>query len=196
MVAAGGRLQGARSLEDTMELIEFTRTCASLQLRGIAVERADPMVRPRQAHMHSLKLISDGQQGFSGHQTLWPRTSCPWLMPWTVAGSCQELESWLADLRAAGAEIGTVSMPAGSQALQPGPSLAEGTTTIVRVGAALYGQQALMPGTVPAARWLTRIASIRRVRRHTIGEHCIVCCFQPSSWMRGQPSHIVQLEQR
>ena len=46
MVAAGGRLQGAQSLDEAMELIEFTRTCASLELRGIAAEHADPKVAP------------------------------------------------------------------------------------------------------------------------------------------------------
>jgi hypothetical protein len=44
-VALGGMLQGARSLEAAMELIEFTHTCASLALRGIATEHADPEAR-------------------------------------------------------------------------------------------------------------------------------------------------------
>ena len=44
MVAAGGMLQAAHSLEAAMELIEFVHTCASLHLRGIATEHADSEV--------------------------------------------------------------------------------------------------------------------------------------------------------
>ena len=34
----------------------------------------------------------------------------------------------------------------------------------VRLGAALYGQQRIVPGTRPAARWLTRVVRIKKVR--------------------------------
>ena len=34
----------------------------------------------------------------------------------------------------------------------------------VRLGAALYGQQRIVPGTRPAARWLTRIVRIKKAR--------------------------------
>jgi len=35
---------------------------------------------------------------------------------------------------------------------------------LVRLGAALYGQQRIVAGTRPAARWLTRIARIKKAR--------------------------------
>ena len=44
MVATGGMVQGAASLEAAMELVEYVHTCASLELRGIATEHADPEV--------------------------------------------------------------------------------------------------------------------------------------------------------
>ena len=75
----------------------------------------------------------------------------------------QEVGRWLDDLRAAGARIGTVSLAASTPMLQPGKSLEGQGSTIVRVGAALYGQAELVPGTVPAAQWFTRIASVRKV---------------------------------
>lgn len=34
----------------------------------------------------------------------------------------------------------------------------------VRLGAALYGQQRIVPGTRPAARWLTRVVRIKKAR--------------------------------
>ena len=37
------------------------------------------------------------------------------------------------------------------------------TLDIVRVGAALYGQQETVPGTRSAARWLSRIVSLKQV---------------------------------
>ena len=69
----------------------------------------------------------------------------------------------LARLRDSGARIGGVSLAAGAQTLQRDRELEPGT--IVRVGAALYGQQTgLVPGTQLAASWYTRIASIRKAR--------------------------------
>jgi hypothetical protein len=74
----------------------------------------------------------------------------------------QEVQALLGRLRAAGASVGGASLAASGQVLQRERELEAGT--VVRVGAALYGQQELVPGTRQAANWYTRIASIRRVR--------------------------------
>ena len=72
----------------------------------------------------------------------------------------QEVEAFAEKLRAAGARIG-VTGGAASPALLRGKG-DYGATGIVHVGAALYGQQDLVPGTRPAARWLTRIATLKK----------------------------------
>ena len=71
----------------------------------------------------------------------------------------QELQSFAAELSQAGASIKAVNMAASPHMLRNKGY----TLDIVRVGAALYGQQETVPGTRSAARWLSRIVSLKKV---------------------------------
>ena len=70
----------------------------------------------------------------------------------------QELQSLAAELSQAGASINAVNMAASPHMLRNKGY----TLDIVRVGAALYGQQETVPGTSSAARWLSRIVSLKK----------------------------------
>lgn len=71
----------------------------------------------------------------------------------------QELQNFAAELSQTGASIKAVNMAASPHMLRnKGYAL-----DIVRVGAALYGQQETVPGTRSAARWLSRIVSLKKV---------------------------------
>lgn len=72
----------------------------------------------------------------------------------------QEVEAFAEKLRAAGARIGVTGATASTALLRGKGDY--GVSGIVHVGAALYGQQDLVPGTRPAARWLTRIATLKK----------------------------------
>ncbi len=72
----------------------------------------------------------------------------------------QRFNSVLRRLRAAGVRW-EVSHMASSWHLLKGREL---HMDAVRLGAALYGQQRIVPGTRPAARWLTRIVRIKKAR--------------------------------
>ena len=72
----------------------------------------------------------------------------------------QELETFAEKLRVAGAKFGVTGVAASPKMLRD--KEAYGTTGIVHVGAALYGQQEVVPGTRSAARWLTRIATLTK----------------------------------
>jgi hypothetical protein len=72
----------------------------------------------------------------------------------------QELETFAEKLRVAGAKFGVTGVAASPKMLRD--KEAYGTTGIVHVGAALYGQQEVVPGTRSAARWLTRIATLEK----------------------------------
>ena len=65
----------------------------------------------------------------------------------------------MAELSQAGASIREVNMAASPHMLRNKGY----TLDIVRVGAALYGQQETVPGTRSAARWLSRIVSLKKV---------------------------------
>ena len=71
----------------------------------------------------------------------------------------QELQNFAAELSQAGASIKAINMAASPHMLRNKGY----TLDIVRVGAALYGQQETVPGTRSAARWLSRIVSLKKV---------------------------------
>ena len=71
----------------------------------------------------------------------------------------QELQNFAAELSQAGASIKAVNMAASPHMLRNKGY----TLDIVRVGAALYGQQETVQGTRSAARWLSRIVSLKKV---------------------------------
>ena len=71
----------------------------------------------------------------------------------------QELQHLAAELSQAGASINAINMAASPHMLRNKGY----TLDIVRVGAALYGQQETVPGTRSAARWLSRIVSLKKV---------------------------------
>jgi len=73
----------------------------------------------------------------------------------------QELDEFLKQLVSAGASIKAVNMAASPHMLHS----KDYKLDIVRVGAALYGQQETVPGTRSAARWLTRIATLKKVSK-------------------------------
>jgi alanine racemase len=81
----------------------------------------------------------------------------------------KELQRIAEELSAAGAKIGITGITASPQLLRT----KDYKVGIVHVGAALYGQQEIVPGTRPAARWLTRILTLKKVTRvnpcHTLG---------------------------
>lgn len=76
----------------------------------------------------------------------------------------QGLEDFAGRLRAAGASFPVTGAAASAALLRGSAGDTGGSTGIVRVGAALYGQQEIVPGTRPAARWLTRIANLKQAR--------------------------------
>jgi len=79
----------------------------------------------------------------------------------------QGLEEFAGRLRAAGASFPVTGAAASAALLRGSAGATGGSTGIVRVGAALYGQQEIVPGTRPAARWLTRIANLKQARSLT-----------------------------
>ncbi|KAK9845204.1 hypothetical protein WJX81_000018 [Elliptochloris bilobata] len=77
----------------------------------------------------------------------------------THGGDYERFNSVLRRMRGAGVRWEVAHM-ASSWHLMKGRELHMGA---VRLGAALYGQQRIVPGTRPAARWLTRIVRIKKV---------------------------------
>ena len=73
--------------------------------------------------------------------------------------SMQELREFARGLEQAGAGIRALNMAASPHMLRN----KDYELDIVRVGAALYGQQETIPGTRSAARWLSRIATLKTV---------------------------------
>ena len=71
----------------------------------------------------------------------------------------QELREFARGLDQAGASIRALNMAASPHMLRN----KDYELDIVRVGAALYGQQETVPGTRSAARWLSRIATLKKV---------------------------------
>ena len=71
----------------------------------------------------------------------------------------QELREFARGLEQAGASIRALNMAASPHMLRN----KDYELDIVRVGAALYGQQETVPGTRSAARWLSRIATLKKV---------------------------------
>ena len=71
----------------------------------------------------------------------------------------QELQDFAEQLQHAGAGIKALNLAASPHMLHS----QDYELDIVRVGAALYGQQETVPGTRSAARWLTRIATLKKV---------------------------------
>lgn len=71
----------------------------------------------------------------------------------------QELREFARGLEQAGASIRALNMAASPHMLRN----KDYELDIVRVGAALYGQQQTVPGTRSAARWLSRIATLKKV---------------------------------
>ncbi len=85
----------------------------------------------------------------------------------------QELQEFAKQLQSAGAGIKALNIAASPHMLHS----KDYEMDIVRVGAALYGQQETVPGTRSAARWLTRIATLKKVTapppQFTYWEHLI-----------------------
>ena len=75
----------------------------------------------------------------------------------------QELQEFAKQLQHAGAGIKALNLAASPHMLRS----QDYELDIVRVGAALYGQQEMVPGTRSAARWLTRIATLKKVSSPT-----------------------------
>ena len=71
----------------------------------------------------------------------------------------QELQDFAEQLQHAGAGIKALNLAASPHMLHS----KDYKLDIVRVGAALYGQQETVAGTRSAARWLTRIATLKKV---------------------------------
>lgn len=76
-----------------------------------------------------------------------------------VISTLQELQDFAAELASAGASIKALNMAASPHMLRS----KDYEMDIVRVGAALYGQQGTVPGTRSAAKWLARIATLKKV---------------------------------
>lgn len=93
-------------------------------------------------------------------QTSGVRCSCTHALRVTAV---QELQEFAEQLEHAGAGIKALNLAASPHMLHS----RDYELDIVRVGAALYGQQETVPGTRSAARWLTRIATLKKVSSST-----------------------------
>ena len=81
----------------------------------------------------------------------------------------KELQRFAAELSQAGASTKAINMAASPHMLRNKGY----TLDIVRVGAALYGQQETVPGTRSAARWLSRVVSLKKVSAHEVSSKTV-----------------------
>lgn len=151
------------ALEDVEVYVEALGFARVLCEETMAVKRESPM------QVHIKVALGSAVQGVSGLEAAMELAeyigTCTSLHLRGITAEHaepKEVEAFAGKLRAAGVKIEITGATASTEVLRNKGD--DGATGIVHVGAALYGQQDLVPGTRPAARWLTRIATLKKVK--------------------------------